>query len=159
LIGAGPGPVFGFGNKASFDRVALDVVGDRVELSVRTDPVIVVLALPEWAVAAEGLVGPAGGGNFEPTDDFGEWDEGANHQVDVVRHCDSDMEFIGLADFGSMVNGGNENFGDGGFCQPYVARFDPDPVRHLTRRTACLRWWPRLLRGFGIWELLQRASR
>src|ERR1051325_7180011 len=92
-----PRPLVGLTNKASFDRVVLDVANCRLELFRRPTPVIEVFVLPEVSLQPEDPIGLACSVAFQNTKMLAEQMihscTVAQQQMAVVGHHDSRMNF------------------------------------------------------------------
>ena len=85
--GAGPGPVFWFGNQVCGDGIVFDVRVDAAKLFGGADPVIEGFILPKVSsLARKDGVGLPGGCPLYSIHDTGNGELGSDEQMDVIGH-------------------------------------------------------------------------
>ena len=151
--GAGPGPLLFRGHQPRLDRTSLDIPDHFIQLSRRTDPVIVGFVLPKrLPVASEDANGNPAGPALQPTHNGRHRDMRLPHCVHVVRHDRPGVEIIGTANGPAIFDGILNYSGDTRIPQPERPRTaSVEPlVANAKRSSSCVFGREHLGRDWGV---------
>jgi len=139
--GTGPSPLLFRSHQSRLDRIALDITDYFLQLSVRTNPVIVGLILPKSLSAApQRSIGDPAGPAFQPAHNVRHRDVWLPHHVHMVRHDRPGVKVVGVADGRTMLESILDHSGDTLIPQPERPRTAPvEPlIANVKRNAACV---------------------
>jgi|HubBroStandDraft_4_1064222.scaffolds.fasta_scaffold56493_2 hypothetical protein len=139
--GTGPRPLFCCANQPRLDRIALNILDHFIQLSRRTNPMIVRLILPKnLSASPQDAIGYPAGSPFKPAHNVRHRDMRFPHGVHMVRHNSPGLKVVGMPDVGAIFDGILNHSGDTLVPQPERSRTaSVEPlVANVKRNAACV---------------------